>query len=190
MSAARTLTSTVINRPLRRGVAALIGVAAVAVACSVSVGGLSAEDAARQINERYTEELGLGPLETTCNLPDDLEEGETFSCTSVTSDGREVRWIGTRTDDGADIRTANVLLPEDLRRVERIAVEALEQEAGATLGIENFDCGDETVVLGPDQTMVCTLRDPGSGALYDATLTFTDLTDVRFDVQVADRPRS
>lgn len=134
--------------------------------------------------------LGLTDVAVTCEDPLDAEVGTSFGCVSTTSLGT-VDWVVTIAE-GARIQAATVnLIRADLAgTIEQVAVESLEAQAGAPLGLENFDCGPGPFVLDANLAMVCALTQPTSGQIYDATLTFTDLDTGAFRVTVAEDPRS
>lgn len=114
----------------------------------------------------------------------------TFDCVGVSETG-EVSWVATITkDDSVNAVTTNLVTAESIPRIEEAAVTSLEQQAGATLGGENFDCGEGPVILAEDSSMICALTSPSSGDIFDATLTFTDTAAGKFDMVVAEEPRS
>lgn len=168
------------------GAAALVG-------CSPS--GSDYKGAAEDlIEEEISEQAGVGELTASCDdPPEDPAVGDTFACTGTTADGAEIEFVATvAEDDKVEVVSTNLLTAENLATIEEIAVAALEQEVQVTLGVENFDCGDEPVVLEPAAgSLVCALTDPSSGDVYDATVDIPDLGDLSsLTVQVADQPRS
>ncbi|GIG68820.1 DUF4333 domain-containing protein [Phytomonospora endophytica] len=68
------------------------------------------------------------------------------------------------------------------------AADSLEKQLGQR---PEIDCGTETVTLEEGKTVDCVLTDPVSGALYDTTVTITDVDGGKWkaSVKVADAPR-
>ena len=160
-------------------------------ACSASSADFqsTAEDL---IEGDIAEESTLGDLSATCEEPDDPEPGDVFACTATTDDGRTIEFTATvEEDDKVNVQSTNLITAEGLGTIEEVAVAALEAEIGQTLGVENFDCGSEPVVIDvPDGTLTCALTDPGNGDVYDAEVTLPSLEDVgSLTVQVATEPR-
>lgn len=167
---------------------------ALAGACSAefSIGGsadLDSERAARLVNEEFEDSLGFGPLETRCAVPNDLGEGDVFTCTSETADGDVLQWSAVATSgSGADIQSENLLGEEAIEELEGAAVGALAAE-GLPVVVGDLDCGRGARILGADNELVCTLTDTSNGDIYDTTITIQDMENLRFDVVVADAPR-
>ena len=70
------------------------------------------------IEGELAEKIDLGDLEAQCNEPEDLVEDETFTCTTTTSDGQTIEFIGTMTsDDEFNINTSNLLVPSDITTI-------------------------------------------------------------------------
>ena len=92
-------------------------------------------------------------------------------------------------DDIVDVQSINLVTADGLDLIEALAVQVLEENVGQTLGVENFDCGDEGVVVEPGGTIACLLTDPISGTLYDATVTVEVLDPLEIFVEVGDPPR-
>jgi hypothetical protein len=160
-------------------------------ACSASSADFksAAEDV---IEGEIAEESTLGDLSATCEEPDDPESGDVFACTATTEDGRTIEFTATvEDDDQVNVQSTNLITVDGLGTIEEVAVAALEEEIGQPLGVENFDCGSEPVIVDvPDGTLTCALTDPGNGDVYDAEVTLPSLDDVgSLTVQVADAPR-
>jgi hypothetical protein len=179
---------------MKRIAVSLVFVALVS-ACSaeVSIGGsqdLDSEGAAGLVNDEFEDSLGMGPLETRCAVPNDLVEGDVFTCTSETADGDVIEWSAVATSDsGADIQSENLLNEDTVEQLEGAVVDALAAE-GLPVVVEDIDCGTTTVVLGANNDLVCGLTDSSTGDVYDTTITIQDMDNLRFDVVVADAPRS
>ncbi len=161
-------------------------------ACSFSIGGsdeLDSEAAAELVDEEFEEELGLGDLTTQCAVPNDLEEGDTFTCTSETPDGEVIEWAATATSStDFDVESVNLINPEAVGALEIAALEALAEQ-GVPVGEGDLDCGDTARVLDAGTSVVCAITDQSDGSVYDATITITNPDPLRFDVQIADAPR-
>ena len=178
---------------MKRIVVSLVFVALVS-SCSaeVSIGGspdLDSERAARLVNEEFEDSLGFGPLETRCAVPNDLTEGDVFTCTSETADGDVLKWSAVATSDsGADIQSDNLLGEQTVEELEGAVIGALADE-GLPVVVDDIDCGPSARILGADNELVCGLTDSSTGDVYDITITIRDMANLRFDVVVADNPR-
>lgn len=66
----------------------------------------------------------------------------------------------------------------------------LQQEVNADIP-PYIECGDEPIDLVVGETVVCELTTDGSDAIYDTTVTITEVdgTTYAFDVLVAEEPR-
>lgn len=78
-----------------------------------------------------------------------------------------------------------------------IAEEAENALAGVVGARPDIDCGTDPIPLVEDSSVVCELTDPGTGALFDVTITFTEVeiedgNQVRynFHTKVADQPKA
>lgn len=171
---------------VRRWLAAVAVLALAATACAGSP-----KDAAEEfIMGDLADQIGLGALTATCDDPGEADVGDRFDCTATTSDGGVIEFVALMEDaDTVDVSSTNLILARALPAVEEGAVTALEDAVGLTLGIENFDCGEATVIL-DDGTLTCTLTDPANGDLYDAIVTIEDMDTLALGVVVADAPRS
>jgi hypothetical protein len=168
------------------------------VLCVAGACGASGTDyratAEKLITGDLAEQAGLGKVSASCEEPPSKPEtGERFACTATSASGEVVRFTAT-VEDGSkvNVESTNLITADGLERIEQVAVEALEREQGQALGRENFDCGDDYVVLDPSrEVLVCTLTDPDSGNEYEATVDVPDLQDVStLTVEVADTPKA
>lgn len=168
--------------------ACLLLAAGCSVDVSVSFGGADAAAAAEDlIEEDIADQAGIGPLEATCEEIDDPQPGDTFTCTATTEDGETIRFDAVmEEDDMVDVESVNLVTADGLDLIEGLAVQALEESVGATLGTENFDCGDKGLVVEPGGTIGCVLTDPATGTLYDATVTVKVLDPIEIFVEVGD----
>ncbi len=168
-------------------------IAALLVVGACSASSADFQSAAEDVIEGdIAEQSTLGDLSATCEEPDDPEPGDVFACTATTEDGRTIEFTATvEEDDQVNVQSTNLITVEGLGTIEEVAVAALEAEIGETLGVENFDCGAEPVVIDlPDGTVTCALTDPANGDVYDAEVTIPSLEDVgSLTVQVASAPR-
>lgn len=174
----------------RARVAAPLAAIALAVAgCSI---GDSPDGVAKKLIEGdLAKQLGLGTITATCEKPPNRDVGTTFTCTSPTRFG-DITWKAEMKDaKTVNVTSSNLITPDDLPKFEQAAVTVLENQVGQTLGVENFDCGKDPVVLKADNTFVCALTDPEEPTkVYDATITVTDLATGQFNVKVANTPRA
>lgn len=169
----------------------LIVMASCSVDVSVSFGGADAAAAAVDLIEgELADQAGIGPLEAQCEEIDDPEPGDSFTCTATTESGETIRFDAImEEDDIVDVESVNLVTIDGLDTIEALAVQVLEENVGATLGRENFDCGDRGLVVEPGGTIMCLLTDPVSGNLYDATVTVEVLDPIEILVEVGDTPR-
>ncbi len=159
-------------------------------ACSAS--GTNFRSAAEKvISEDIAAQSDLGDLEASCDEPASTEVGETFPCTGETADKEVIAFVATiAEDDTVNVESENLITPDGLAQIEEIAVNALETEIGAKLGVENFDCGDEAVIIDPSaEVLTCVLTEPDSGLKYEAQVDIPDLNDPgKLSVEVAEEP--
>jgi hypothetical protein len=173
---------------------AVLGAAAGLTACSAdvdfSIGGRSPDDAAVELIEgELSEALGIG-MTGECDEVDDPDIGTSFECTGTTDDGRVVEFVTLiDADDHILVDSTNVVVADAVPAFEAAAAEAVAAEVGAAVESSAVDCGAESVVLGADATMACTITQAASGDVYDMTLTVTDLDAGAFDIAIADAPR-
>jgi hypothetical protein len=153
---------------------------------SVSFGGADAAQAAVNLIEGdIADQAGIGPLNAACHEIENPESGDTFTCTASTENGETIRFDAImEEDDMVDVQSVNLVTAEGLTVIEELAVQALEESVGETLGTENFDCGDRGVVVEPGGTISCILTDPVSGTIYDATVTVEVLDPIEIFVEV------
>jgi hypothetical protein len=167
--------------------------AAVLVVGACSASSADFKSAAEDVIEgEIAEQSALGDLSATCEEPDDPEPGDVFACTATTEDGRTVEFTATvEEDDKVNVESTNLITVEGLGTIEEVAVAALEAEIGQPLGVENFDCGSEPMIIDvTEEFLICALTDPATGEVYDAQVDIPSLDDVgSLTVQVADAPR-
>ena len=135
------------------------------------------------------DQAGLGPLTAAC--PDvAVAVGTAFDCTATTEDQRTVAIGGVINDQGrVELITRNVITSGALPSFERAAAQALNDTVGSRLADDAVDCGEQTVVFGQEQVMVCALLDPHTQKTFDITLTIADIEARQFSLVVADEPR-
>lgn len=178
---------------MRRVGIALVGlllVAGCSVDVSVSFGGADAARVAIGLIEgEIADQAQMGPLDAECEAIDEPQPGDAFRCTANTSNGETIRFEALmQKDDIVDVESVNLVTADGLAMIEALAVQTLEQNVGAPLGIENFECGDGGLVVEPGGRIVCVLTDPVSGAIYDATVTVEVLDPIKILVEVGDAP--
>ncbi len=164
-----------------------VAAAAVAIALAASgcggggddgTGALHSERGVRTIEEIVAPQVGLGPLDASCDAPDGLGFGDTFECTAVTGDGQEILFLAT-IDDGAviDIQSLNLLTPDAISAIEIATSDVLNIEQGLDVGPEVVDCGTALVRYEPGEllTMDCRVLHPLTGQLHAVRVDIADL---------------
>ena len=144
-------------------VGALLGLAA--------CGGSAAATGEAVIQDQLADEIGLGELEATCNEPEGLSEGETFTCTATTTDGETIDFLGTMTsDDEFEIVTTNLLIASDIVVIREEGARVLSDEVGATIQPDDIECADGSIVLDDAGDFRCTITDTSTGDVYELTV--------------------
>ncbi len=168
----------------------MIATALVFAACS----GSAADSGEVVIEKKLAEEIGLGDLDATCNEPDGLEKGETFTCTATTTDDQTIEFLGTMTtDDEFEVVTTNLLLASDVEAIRAEGASVLSDEIGVTIVAEDIECAAGSIVLDDVGDFMCSITDTGTGDVYDLTVSTGGLepgVGVReLSFQVGDAPR-
>lgn len=188
-----TVTSWISPRSIPSRAVRSIGPVAAAFALALSacsIGDTPEGVAKKLIETDLAEQLGLGEVTATCEKPPNRDVGTTFTCNSPTSFG-DIKWTATMADaKTVNVQSDNLVTKDVLPQIETAAASSLTASLGTTITDADIDCGANPVVLADDLSMVCALTDPGNGAVYDTTLTFTDLEQGAFDIAIADAPRS
>ncbi len=173
---------------------AVIGLAGLlAGACSGSFSfGTSSDDgflnAGKELIEgELADQIGLGPLEATCT-GEDLEAGDTFSCTATPGGLSPIQFVGTINDEetGVNISSTNLMLAEQVEEVEAFAAALIEEQTSTPIGAENFECADTSLVITSGEVINCQVTDPADGTVYEAPVTIDDLADLSITVNVGD----
>jgi len=180
---------------MKRTVKVLAVVGAIVVitsACSGSfsftIGGQSPEAAAADLIEGdLADQLGVA-LTASCDELEDPGEGDTFTCTGTTDDGRVVDFDIEIGDDEVIADSVNLLVANRVPELEQSVLDALAAEVGEELPAGSLDCGDGPIIVPPDKTFVCRLSDEASDAVFDTTITITDQATWSFDIEVAAEP--
>lgn len=171
------------------------GIGPVAVAFAVALSACSIGDtpegvAKDLIEGKLADELALGEVTATCQEPPNRDVGTTFTCSSPTEFG-DIKWTATMADaKTVNVQSDNLVTKDVLPQIETAAASSLTASLGTPITDADIDCGANPVVLKDDLSMVCALTDPGNGAVYDTTLTFTDLEQGAFDISIAETARS
>ncbi len=151
---------------VRTGLVVAAG-AIVLAACSSS----AADSGEVVIEEKLADEIGLGDLDATCNEPEGLKEGETFTCTATTPEGTTIELLGTMTtDDEFEVVTTNLLTADDVVAIREEGARVLSEEVGATILPEDIECAEGSVVIDDVGDFHCTITDTGTGDVYDLTV--------------------
>ena len=159
-----------------------------------SCGGSAADSGVVVIEEKLADEIGLGDLDATCNEPDGLKEGETFTCTATTADGETIEFLGTMTsDDELEVITSNLMIASDIEAIRAEGARVLSDEIGSTVAPEDIECADGSIVLDDVGDFLCSITDTGTGDVYDLTVSTGGLepgVGVReLSFQIGDAPR-
>lgn len=134
---------------------------------------------------------GVGALTPLCPEVAAPTVGTAFDCTATSEDQRIVSLSATIDDTGrVQMTTTNIITAGALPSFERAAVAALNAELGSKLTDDAIDCGESSVVFGQDKVMVCALLDPLTRAIFDVSLTITDIEARQFSLVVAENPRA
>jgi hypothetical protein len=162
---------------------------AVVLALAYVVAGCSADEADFKeaaegaIEDEVAETLALGDLDAQCEDPSDTEVDTTFSCTATTVDGDVVDFEAVIGDDNEVVVSAtNVIAVGDLPDFEaQIAGLLIDQVEG--ISPDDIDCGGRSLVVEQGVGFICSVTD-STGDLIEATITFDDLTEGTFNVEV------
>lgn len=142
------------------------------------------------IDGELADDIGLGPLTSSCDDPGLLAVGVTFGCVATTETGVAIGVQGLVNDEGRiQLTTTNLITAQALASYERDAAAALNDTVGSNFTAESVDCGSTPIVLPPELVMGCALVMPSSGEVYDLMLTVTDLDQRHFSLVVGDEPR-
>jgi hypothetical protein len=157
--------------PRNRTLSTICTAAAVGALVLTACGGSAAESGQVVIEEQLADEIGLGDLDATCNEPEGLSEGETFTCTATTTEGQTIEFVGTMTsDDAFEIVTTNLLTASDVEAIRDEGARVLSAEVGAAIQPEDIECADGSVVLDAAGDFRCTITDSSTGDVYDLTV--------------------
>ena len=158
-------------RSTRHGIFTTMATAAVVALVVAACGGGAADSGEVVIEEKLAEQIGLGDLDATCNEPDGLKEGETFTCTATTADGGTIEFLGTMsTDTEFEIVTSNLLVASDVEAIRAEGASVLSDEIGATIAADDIECAEGSIVLDDVGDFLCAITDTGTGDVYDLTV--------------------
>lgn len=164
-------------------ISVVASLAMVLVGCSSS-----AEVGEKLIEGEIADQIDLGELDASCEEPDKLETGDTFTCTAITEDERTIEFLGTMAEDDINVVTTNLLTVDDITKIRAIGAEVLSKEVGEKIVADDIDCGDESVILDADGDFECEITDPVRGAVYGLIISTGGLdpaagpTDLYFEV--------
>lgn len=171
------------------GFAVLLALLATACGGSVSfsVGGQSPSEAAVELIEgdAMAQRLGIDDITgAMCDEPTSEDVGTIFRCTA-TSDAKTVEFdVEIEADDRIFAGPTNVVDKDLLADYEVSAVQSLNDANGFGLPEDAMDCGERTVVLDAERTMICALTEPETGEVFDAALTISDTEVGAFAVEI------
>jgi hypothetical protein len=117
----------------------------------------------------------FGPLTPTCETPSRTNDGDMFTCTGTTTDGRVITFDATIASKGVDVVTTNVLTTTNLRNIEKSAADALSANVGKPLKATDLSCGNDFIVYTPGDPIACTLTVPDTGAELPAVVTLDSM---------------
>ncbi len=154
--------------------------------------GNSSDDAFRQAGEELIEgdladQIGLGPLQAECDGTD-LSAGDTFSCQATVGGLEPIEFAATINgeENGLNIVSTNLLLASQVEEVEAFAASLIEQRTSTSIGAENFECSNSSVVVAAGEVLECRVTDPADGMVYEAPVTVDNLIDLSVTVSVGD----
>ena len=142
----------------------LVGIGALGL---VGCGSDAAQSAEVVIEEKMSEDLGLGELEASCDQPDEVAEGETFECTGTTEDGVVVEFEAELTgDDEFSVATTNYLTADDLQALLEVIAVSVTEEVGVAVAVSDIECPPAPLLLDENDEMTCEITDPETGETF------------------------
>jgi len=180
-----------VNRTVKI-IAVAAAVAVTGAACSgnisFSIGGMAPEAAAVELIEGdLAEQLGIA-LAAECDELEDAKEGDSFTCTGTTDDGRIVDFGIEIGADEVVADSLNLLTADAVPGLEQAAIDALTAEFGLEIPAGSLDCGDGPLIVPTDKSFLCRLSDWTTDDVFDTTITITDQANWDFDISVAEDP--
>jgi len=181
-------------RSSRSSTLAIMVTAAVGALTLAACGGSAADTGEVVIEEKLAEQIGLGDLDATCNEPDGLKQGQTFTCEAATTDGQTIEFLGTMTsDDEFDVVTTNLLVASDVEKIRAEGARVLSEQVGAEILADDIECAEGSIVLDDVGDFSCAITDTATGDVYDLTVSTGGLepgVGVReLSFQIGDAPR-
>lgn len=182
---------------MRTGYLCLLAAAFTLAGCSGSIDidgffGNSTDDAFHQagvdlIEGELADQIGLGPLEAECD-GDDLSAGDTFECQATAGGLEPIQFTATINgeEDGVSLVSNNLLLANQVEQVEAFAASLIEQRTATSIGAENFECADSSLIVTSGEVLDCRVTDPADGKVYEAPVVIDDLVDLSVTVSVGD----
>jgi len=147
--------------------AAFTAVGAAALLVLAGCGGDAAATAEGLIEGQLADEIELGELTAACNQPDELEQGETFECTAITTSGDVIEFVGEMTsDDDLNVQTTNLLTESDVQSLLPPIADAVSREVGDDVVADDLTCPTGTVILDDNGDFMCTILDRSTGDVY------------------------
>ncbi|MEM9565292.1 MAG: hypothetical protein AAGA93_21905 [Actinomycetota bacterium] len=141
----------------------------------------------RLIEGELAERIGLGALPATCE-GSGLDAGQTFTCSAEPAGQPPIRFVATISDDGdgVDLMSTNLLLAEQVERIEAFAAALIAEDTGRSIGPNRFECADTSVVVDAGDALDCLVTDPADGVVHAVGVTIDDLATLSITVDVGD----
>ncbi len=141
----------------------------------------------RLIEGELAERIGLGPLPASCEGTG-LDAGRTFTCTAEPADHPTIRFVATISDDGdgIDLTSTNLLLAEQIERIEAFAAALIAEDTGRPIEPDRFECADASVVIAAGEVLDCLVTDPADGVVHAVGVMIDDLATLSITVDVGD----
>jgi hypothetical protein len=146
-------------------------------------------DAGRQLIEGdLATAIGLGPLTAVCQGRD-LGAGDTFTCVAESGSQPPIDFVATISGDGegVDLMSTNLLLAEQVQRIEAFAADLLAADTGRPFSADDFECANSSLVVAVGQSLDCLVTDPSDGSIHAVAVTVDDLTSLSVTVDVGQR---
>ena len=137
--------------------------------------------------------VGSTIVSSDCDKPSSTDVGTKFKCTAKTENGKGLNFVVTvDAKNHIDARTRNVFVDSDITTLNTYIKTAIESKGDVALENDAVDCGKAPIIVDTDKNeLVCKVVEPGTGDVYDATISFTKTSDDMLEpsgVEVASTP--